>query len=431
MVQTNTFLGIEGKDHYHHLQQFEQTCDCLHIEGMSDETIHWKLFPFTLKGKAREWYDWTKEKMKGDWGTLRADFCMDFYPLSKVVDLRIKIISFKQGDNESMSSSWEHFELLCKSGPDLSLQLNILLQHFYIGLNKKSRAYLNTSSHGSFIHLTSSEARTILDNILANTNDGPLEEKTIEEEIPKIDTPEPMLEASQPIAIQNIESPQEEIPLPDFIMISIMETPRNIIKRRGLESTHLIHICDINRLSFRKKLVKEGHTGKLDVCLGETIKVPLHFSHSIHKKTESSPKPYPMEEVNEASLEHFIESNQEDVTEFFIEEEEENPIESEPLDETEEPSRTPIELKPLPPGLRYAFLHNDSKSPVIINDKLTQEESHRLITMLEQHRSAFGYSLQDLKGISPALCTHRITTDPHVLPSREPQRRLNNAMRER
>jgi hypothetical protein len=128
-----------------------------------------------------------------------------------------------------------------------------------------------------------------------------------------------------------------------------------------------------------------------------------------------------MEEVNEASLEHFIESNQEDVTEFFIEEEEENATKSEPLDETEEPSRPPIELKILPPGLRYAFLHNDSASLVIINDQLTQEETHRLITILEQHRSAFGYLLQDLKGISPALCTHRIPTDPDVLPSRESQ----------
>jgi hypothetical protein len=118
-------------------------------------------YPFTLKGKARQWYDQTKEKMKGDWGTLRVGFCIDFYPLSKVVDLRIKIISFKQGDNESMSSFMERFELLCKSEPDLSLQDHIILQHLYIGLNKESRSYLNTSSHGSFIHLTSSGARTV------------------------------------------------------------------------------------------------------------------------------------------------------------------------------------------------------------------------------------------------------------------------------
>ena len=51
-----------------------------------------------------------------------------------------------------------------------------------------------------------------------------------------------------------------------------------------------------------------------------------------------------------------------------------------------------------------------------------------MLTVLEKHRSAFGYSLQDLKGISPTLCTHRIPTNPNSIPSREPQRRLNNAM---
>jgi len=44
--------------------------------------------------------------------------------------------------------------------------------------------------------------------------------------------------------------------------------------------------------------------------------------------------------------------------------------------------------------------------------------------------SVTGYSLQDLTGISPMICTHRMLTDPSVSPSREPQRRLNNAMRE-
>jgi hypothetical protein len=66
---------------------------------------------------------------------------------------------------------------------------------------------LNTSSHGSFIHLTSSDAITVLDNILVSTNDGTLEEKTLEEEIPEIATPELMTETSQPIGIQHIESP--------------------------------------------------------------------------------------------------------------------------------------------------------------------------------------------------------------------------------
>jgi hypothetical protein len=67
---------------------------------------------------------------------------------------------------------------------------------------------------------------------------------------------------------------------------------------------------------------------------------------------------------------------------------------------------------------------------VIISDKISQEESLCLITVLEKHCSAFGYSFQDLKEICPALCTHRIPTDLDYTPSREPQRRLNNMMRE-
>jgi hypothetical protein len=95
-----------------------------------------------------------------------------------------------------------------------------------------------------------------------------------------------------------------------------------------------------------------------------------------------------------------------------------------------EPPKPPIELKPLPSGLKYAFLNNDQDSPIIISDKLSEEESLRLIIVLEKHRAAFGYSLYDLKGISPDLCTHRIPTDPEITPSIEPQLRLNNATME-
>ena len=104
--------------------------------------------------------------------------------------------------------------------------------------------------------------------------------------------------------------------------------------------------------------------------------------------------------------------------------------ESKPLDELVEPPKPTIELKPLPSGLRYVFLKNDQDSPVIINDKISQEESLCLLTILEKYRSVLGYSLQDLKGISLALCTHLIPIDPNYIPSRQPQRRLNNAMRE-
>jgi hypothetical protein len=75
-------------------------------------------------------------------------------------------------------------------------------------------------------------------------------------------------------------------------------------------------------------------------------------------------------------------------------------------------------------------LNNDVESPVIISDKLLDEETAKLIAVLEKHQAVLGYALQDFKGISPTLCTHCIPIDPTMAPSREPQRRLNNVMRE-
>ena len=78
-----------------------------------------------------------------------------------------------------------------------------------------------------------------------------------------------------------------------------------------------------------------------------------------------------MDEVKVASLDDLIEPNLVDDAQIFIEEEDKNPIEPEPLDELLEPPKPAIELKSLPSGLKYAFLNNDQDSPVIISDKLS------------------------------------------------------------
>ena len=66
-----------------------------------------------------------------------------------------------------------------------------------------------------------------------------------------------------------------------------------------------------------------------------------------------------MEEVKVTSLDDLIEPSLEDDAQFFIEVEDKNPIDREPLDELLEPPKPAIELKLLPSSLRYAFLNND------------------------------------------------------------------------
>lgn len=91
------------------------------------------------------------------------------------------------------------------------------------------------------------------------------------------------------------------------------------------------------------------------------------------------------------------------------------------LPKTDPPSQPLVELKSLPSGIHYAFLHGDMELPVIIREKLFDDETSKLTAVLKNLRSMLGYSLQGLKGISPTLCTHRTPLDPSCVPSREPQ----------
>ena len=68
---------------------------------------------------------------------------------------------------------------------------------------------------------------------------------------------------------------------------------------------------------------------------------------------------------------------------------------------TKKPSRPPIELKPLSSGLRYTFLNSDVESPKIISDKLSEEETNKLITVLEKHRSILGHQSYPLHPPNP------------------------------
>jgi hypothetical protein len=58
---------------------------------------------------------------------------------------------------------------------------------------------------------------------------------------------------------------------------------------------------------------------------------------------------------------------------------------------------------------------------VIISDKLSHEETQKLVATLEKYRSVIGYSPKDLKGISLSLCTHRILMDQDNKSIREHQ----------
>jgi hypothetical protein len=86
------------------------------------------------------------------------------------------------------------------------------------------------------------------------------------------------------------------------------------------------------------------------------------------------------------------------------------PIED--LGTTLPPKEDPIfDLKPLPDDLDDKKIY-----PVIISSKLLGKEEERLLEILRKHQGAIGYTLDDLKGISPTICQHGINMEPDAKP---------------
>ncbi|XP_016648291.1 PREDICTED: uncharacterized protein LOC103326881 [Prunus mume] len=89
-----------------------------------------------------------------------------------------------------------------------------------------------------------------------------------------------------------------------------------------------------------------------------------------------------------------------------------------------------VELKPLPENLKYAYLGDKKTLPVIIASNLSASEEDKLIRVLREYKTALGWTIADIRGISPTKCMHRILLEGESKPTREAQRRLNPVMKE-
>ncbi|KAK8612929.1 hypothetical protein V6N13_104254 [Hibiscus sabdariffa] len=89
-----------------------------------------------------------------------------------------------------------------------------------------------------------------------------------------------------------------------------------------------------------------------------------------------------------------------------------------------------IELKELPKHLKYGFLGDNGTLPVIVSNKLSEKEESELISVLRNHKEAIGWTVANIKCLSPATCIHRIKVIENAKPSWEGQHRLNPPMME-
>ena len=79
-----------------------------------------------------------------------------------------------------------------------------------------------------------------------------------------------------------------------------------------------------------------------------------------------------------------------------------------------------VELKALPPHLRYEFLGDGDTLSVIIASDLDEQQVQSLVKVLKRFKRAIGWTIADIIGIPPGICSHKIQLMPDHKPSIEP-----------
>ena len=90
-------------------------------------------------------------------------------------------MNFKQLDHEHLAQSWERMKLVICKCPTHGLNLWMIIQKFYAGLNFSSRILLDSTAGGTFMEITLGEATKILYNIMVNYSQWHTERSTSKE----------------------------------------------------------------------------------------------------------------------------------------------------------------------------------------------------------------------------------------------------------
>ena len=115
MLQTvGQFNGLPSEDPHLHLILVLEVSDALKIAGASQKALRLKLFPFSLRDRARAWLNSLLPDSITTYNDLADKFLMKYFPPIKNEKLRNEIIFFHQLEDESLYNAWERFKELLK-----------------------------------------------------------------------------------------------------------------------------------------------------------------------------------------------------------------------------------------------------------------------------------------------------------------------------
>ena len=174
MLQTaGQFNGLSSEDLHLHLKLFLEVSDAFKIVGASQKAMRLRLFPFSLRDRARAWLNYLPPDSITTWNDLAGKLLVKYFPPTKNAKLRNEITFFHQLEDESLCDAWERFKELHRRCPHHGIPCCIQLETFYNGLNSSTRLMVDASANGALFSKSYNETYEILERIANNNYQWP------------------------------------------------------------------------------------------------------------------------------------------------------------------------------------------------------------------------------------------------------------------
>jgi len=164
-----TFHGMDSENPYIHIKDFEEVCNTFIDGTCTEETIRLKLFPFSLKDKAKLWLNSLRPRSIGTWREMQAEFLKKHFPTHRTAALQRQMMNFSCCPNESFHQAWERFKDLLNACPHHGFEMWRLVSFFYDSLTTDFKKLVSTMCNGEFYDKEPSEAFEFFDQLAENT----------------------------------------------------------------------------------------------------------------------------------------------------------------------------------------------------------------------------------------------------------------------
>ncbi|XP_042056153.1 uncharacterized protein LOC121800704 [Salvia splendens] len=164
----NLFHGRDEEDPVSHLNAFYELTNSHRPPNVEHHRIKRALFPFSLREKARAWYDSLPGYNIATFQELKTLFLLEYNSPMKIEKLREEITSFRQKYDESFAEAWKRFTEMIRKCPSHGLAPGHDLLKFYKGLNNEGTGLVTAGSNGNLDDLTHDEVRALFQRLANN-----------------------------------------------------------------------------------------------------------------------------------------------------------------------------------------------------------------------------------------------------------------------